>query len=64
MGLAFACIHHPQNPGGALQVLKNIVTEVGKGGASPPPAYQQFILQLAGPVALHSVLTVSFQHTY
>lgn len=33
------------------------MTEVGSGG-QPFPGYQDFVLQLVGPVALHSMLTV------
>lgn len=34
------------------------MTEVGSSG-QPPPGFHDFLLQLAGPVAVHSTLTVS-----
>ena len=42
----------------ARQVLKQIVSEVGKDRQTPA-GYQDFLLQLAGPVAIQSILTVS-----
>ena len=45
------------NPTRFVQVLKHIVTEVGSSGQAPDN-YQDFLRRLAGPVCIHSILTV------